>query len=86
MTDSTCQPAACEGGELYEANSMFMRGDFSEYNVGADSVRGRLKGHVSAREELKPTEAVLSIIKEGYKLPLLSIPDLCLAQQQVCHR
>ena len=53
------------------------RDDFSENSVGVTRIRGRINGHVSAWETLKPTEAVLSIIKEGYKLPLLAIPQSC---------
>lgn len=53
------------------------KGDFLERECRPDSVRGRLKTHILAWKELEPTEAVLSVIKEGYKLPLHTIPESC---------
>ena len=54
------------------------KSDFLEREYRADSVRGRLKTHILAWKELEPTEAVLSVIKEGYKLPLYTIPESCI--------
>ena len=58
-------------------NRPFEKADFLEWECRPDSVRGRLKTNILAWKELEPTEAVLSVIKEGYKLPLHSIPDSC---------
>lgn len=55
----------------------FERADFLERECRPDSVRGRLKTNILAWKELESTEAVLSVIKEGYKLPLHSIPESC---------
>lgn len=51
------------------------KGYFLEWECARDSVRRRLRRHISAWKEIKPTEAVLSVVKEGYKLPLLTIPE-----------
>ena len=51
------------------------KGDFSELECCKESVRGRLKSHFSAWEEIGSSSSVLSVIKEGYKLPLLTIPE-----------
>ena len=59
-------------------NSLVEKADFLEREYRADSVRGRLKTHILAWKELEPTEAVLSVIKEGYKLPLHTIPESCI--------
>ena len=61
-------------------NRPFEKADFLERECRPDSVRGRLKTNILAWKELKPTEAVLSVIKEGYKLPLHSIPESCVLQ------
>ena len=53
------------------------KGDFSELECCKASVRGRLKSHFSAWEEIGSPSSVLSVIKEGYKLPLLTIPESC---------
>ena len=45
----------------------------SEY-LSVNHVRGRLGKHLHAWHEIEATEPVSSIIKEGYKLPLLTIP------------
>ena len=58
-------------------NSPVEKGDFLERECRSDSVRGRLKTYILAWEELEPTEAVLSVIREGYKLPLHTIPEFC---------
>ena len=54
------------------------KGDFSELECGKESVRGRLKSHFSAWEEIGSPSSVLSVITEGYKLPLLTIPESCI--------
>ena len=59
-------------------NSPVEKGDFLEREYCSDSVRGRLKTHILAWEELEPTEAVLSVIREDYKLPLHTIPECCI--------
>ena len=54
------------------------KGDFSELECCKDSVRGRLKSHFSTWKEIGSSSSVLSVIKEGYKLPLLTIPESCI--------
>lgn len=62
--------------ESYEVGEVFSKGgDFAETEFSKGSVRGRLRSHISAWQAIGPTEPILSIIAEGYKLPLLSIPD-----------
>ena len=53
------------------------KGDFSELKCCKESVRGRLKSHFSAWEEIGSPSTVVSVIREGYKLPLLTIPESC---------
>ena len=53
------------------------KGDFSELKCCKESVRGRLKSHFSAWEEIGSPSTVVSFIREGYKLPLLTIPESC---------
>ena len=60
-----------------DINRPFEKADFLERECSPDSVRGRLKTNILAWKELEPTEVVLSVIKEGYKLPLHSIPESC---------
>ena len=52
--------------------------DFSEQECCKEGVRERLKSHFSAWEEIGSPSSVLSVIKEGYKLPLLTIPESCI--------
>ena len=55
-------------------------GDFSELECCKESVRGRLKSHFSAWEEIGSPSSVLSVVAEIYKLPLLTIPESCILQ------
>ena len=51
------------------------QGDILERECSQESVRGRLKSHISAWEEIGSPDSALAVIKEGYKLPLLTIPE-----------
>ena len=53
------------------------KGDLSELECCKESLRGSLKSHFSGWEEIEAPSSVLSVIKEGYKLPLLTIPESC---------
>ena len=66
-----------EGEPGEEVDSLCIeKGDFLESeSAPIDQVRGGLKTHLHAWEELSPTYSVFSIIKEGYKLPLVTIPQ-----------
>ena len=66
----------CLEVESFEVGEVFSNGgDFAETEFSKGNVRGRLGSNISAWQAIGPTEPVLSIIAEGYKLPLLSIPD-----------
>lgn len=54
------------------------KGNFSELECCKEIVRERLKSHFSAWEEIGSPSSVLSVITEGYKLPLLTIPESCI--------
>ena len=56
----------------------FLEREYSQLSQGSHGVRGRLKRQVFAWEEIEAPNAVLSVIKEGYKLPLLPIPASCI--------
>ena len=51
------------------------QGDFLERECSEKSFRGRLKSNISAWEEIGSPDTVLAVIKEGSKLPLLTIPE-----------
>ena len=62
------------GGEVGEVSDD--KGDFLENETPpVCQVRGRLRQHFHAWKEIEATEPVLNIINEGYKLPLLTIPQ-----------
>ena len=63
----------CREGEC-NVESEQKRYCFETENLLGETVRGRLRRHLHAWEELEATESVLSIIRVGYKLPLLTIP------------
>ena len=76
QSDDTCNVISCQegesGGELDHLSAN--EGDFLEYEPPqADQVQGRLRAHLRSWEKIGATEPVLSIIREGYKLPLLTI-------------
>ena len=78
QNDDTCNVISCQQGELGgESDDLSLNeGDFLENDPPqADQVRGRLRAHLHFWEEIGATEPVLSIIREGYKLPLLTIPQ-----------
>jgi len=77
QSNDTCSVVCFQEGEPGEEvdNLCIDKGDFLESeSAPIDQVRGRLKTHLHAWKELSPTYSVLSIIKEGYKLPPLTIP------------
>ncbi|XP_067029241.1 uncharacterized protein [Acropora muricata] len=81
QNDDTCNVISCQQGELSgESDDLSLNeGDFLENDPPqADQVRGRLRAHLHSWEEIGATEPVLSIIREGYKLPLLTIPQSAL--------
>ena len=78
QNEDTCNVISCQegesGGELDDLSAN--EGDFLENEPPqADQVRGRLRAHLHSWEKIGVTEPVLSIIAEGYKLPLLTIPQ-----------
>lgn len=78
QNDDTCNVISCQQGELGgESDDLSLNeGDFLENDPPqADQIRGRLRAHLHSWEEIGATEPVLSIIREGYKLPLLTIPQ-----------
>ena len=79
QNDDTCNVISCQegvsGGELDDLISA-NEGDFLENEPPqANQVRGRLRAHLHSWEKIGATEPVLSIIRVGYKLPLLTIPQ-----------
>ena len=79
MCDSESLPGSNDAFEHVSEidNRPVEKADFLERECRPDSVRGRLKTHILAWKELEPTEAVLSVIRDGYKLPLHTIPESC---------
>ena len=78
QNDDTCNVISCQegesGGELDDLSAN--EGDFLENEPPqADQVRGRFRAHLPSWEKIGATEPVISIIREGYKLPLLTIPQ-----------
>lgn len=50
-------------------------GDFLEQEtLRADQTRGRLRAHLQSWKAIGATEPVLSLVREGYKLPLIATP------------
>ena len=79
QNDDTCNVISCQeglsGGELDDLISA-NEGDFLENEPPqADQVRERLRAHLHSREKIGATEPVLSLIRECYKVPLLTIPQ-----------
>ena len=79
QSDDSCNVISCQegmsGGELDDLISA-NKGDFLENKPPqADQVRRRLRTHLHFWEKIGAMEPVLSILKEGYKLPLLTIPQ-----------
>ena len=79
QNDDTCNIISCQeglsGGELDDLISA-KEGDFLENEPPqADQVRERLRAHLHSREKIGATEPVLSLIRECYKVPLLTIPQ-----------
>ena len=46
----------------------------SESEQSCFSVRGSLKKYISEWEKLSPPDHIISLIKDGYKLPFVSLP------------
>ena len=68
------------GGELDDLSAN--EGDFLENKPPqTDQVQGQLRAHLHSWEKIGATELVLSIIREGYKLPLLTIPQSVLLRK-----
>ena len=62
-------------------NLSINKGDFLESESALiDNSRGCLKKHLHAWKELSPTYSVLGVIKEGYKLQLVTIPQSAVLQ------
>ena len=72
-----CESEMCTDGESSELMTDLMRTwDYEESGHQITDVQGRLLANVNFWEqELKAPSIVIEWIKQGYKLPLLSLPD-----------